>query len=181
MHYSVKSRDNAGFLDEFAGMPWADRIHLHFDDENSTFDLVSLLTDYQPGYKLYTCGPEGYMDWIFSTASECGWIEEDMRREYFSVPEIGDWDNHEFQFKLTKSGTMLTVGEEENALDVLLNAGHHIPAKCTEGLCGVCAVPFTGDEVEHRDFVLSAKEREEKIILCCSRAKNPGGVIDLAF
>lgn len=179
LHYSVKSRDCAGFLDELAGMPWVDRVHLHFDEEDSTFDLESLLTNYQPGYKLYTCGPEGYMDWIFSTASKCGWLEEDMRREYFSVPDVGDWDNHEFQFKLTKSGTMLTVGEEENPLDVLLKAGHHIPAKCTEGLCGVCAVPFAGDEVEHRDFVLSAKEREEKIILCCSRAKDPGGVIEV--
>lgn len=26
-------------------------------------------------------------------------------------------------------------------------------------------------EVEHRDFVLSQKEREQRVILCCSRPK----------
>jgi len=36
-------------------------------------------------------------------------------------------------------------------------------------------------EIEHRDYVLSAKERAHKVILCCSRAKQPGGeiVVDL--
>ena len=36
-------------------------------------------------------------------------------------------------------------------------------------------------EVEHRDFVLGRKEREHKVILCCSRAKEAGGeiVVDL--
>jgi hypothetical protein len=39
--------------------------------------------------------------------------------------------------------------------------------------------PYTAGEIEHRDYVLRAKERERKTILCCSRAKAAGGEIVL--
>lgn len=51
--------------------------------------------------------------------------------------------------------------------------------KCSDGICGVCKCGLRGGEVEHRDFVLSAKQREGAIILCQSRAAQPGGVLEL--
>jgi hypothetical protein len=56
--------------------------------------------------------------------------------------------------------------------------------KCSDGLCGVCARHYDAalsDDIEHRDFVLGQKERQHKIILCCSRAQHAGGVITLDF
>jgi len=37
----------------------------------------------------------------------------------------------------------------------------------------------TSGEVEHRDFVLSAAQRETTIILCQSRARQANGVLKL--
>ena len=49
----------------------------------------------------------------------------------------------------------------------------------------VCAppryLPAESGEVEHRDYVLSAKDREQRVILCCARTKVTGAelVVDL--
>ena len=45
------------------------------------------------------------------------------------------------------------------------------------GICGVCKCGLIDGDAEHRDFVLSNKQRETQIILCQSRAKDPGGVL----
>jgi hypothetical protein len=65
---------------------------------------------------------------------------------------------------------------------VLAEAGVKIDVKCSDGLCGVCACAYdaaTSGPVDHRDVVLSAAQRRERVILCCSRAAEPGGVISL--
>jgi ferredoxin len=49
--------------------------------------------------------------------------------------------------------------------------------KCSDGLCGVCKCGLIEGEVEHRDFVLSKSQRKDTIILCQSRAAEPGGMI----
>jgi ferredoxin len=107
-----------------------------------------------------------------------------MHREYFSVPESDAWVNQPFELLLQKSGRRLSVPAERSATEVLAEAGLGISVKCSDGLCGVCALPYDAqgsDTVEHRDFVLSHKERQHKVILCCSRAKDAGGVIALDF
>jgi hypothetical protein len=59
-----------------------------------------------------------------------------------------------------------------------------IDVKCSDGLCGVCATRYdaaASAEVDHRDVVLSRQERTQRVILCCSRARQAGGevVLDL--
>ena len=61
-------------------------------------------------------------------------------------------------------------------------AGIVIATQCADGLCGVCARAYdraASAPVEHRDHVLSASEREQRIVLCCSRAADAGGEIVL--
>jgi ferredoxin len=92
--------------------------------------------------------------------------------------------NQPFELLLQKSGRRLQVPAERSATEVLAEAGVGVSVKCSDGLCGVCALPYVAqasDAVEHRDFVLSQKERQHKVILCCSRAKDAGGVIALDF
>ena len=64
---------------------------------------------------------------------------------------------------------------------MLAEAGIPLSTKCSDGICGVCACGHLGDEIEHRDYVLSAAEREKRVILCCSRARQPGGTIRVAL
>jgi ferredoxin len=62
---------------------------------------------------------------------------------------------------------------------VLAEHGIHVDVKCSDGICGVCKCGLRSGEVEHRDFVLSKAQRETAIILCQSRARKPGGIVEI--
>ena len=138
-----------------------------------------ILRGYQKGWHVYTCGPDRFMDGVIRAAEAQGFPEEARHLEYFSVPEQPEYENHEFTLRLAKSGQDLTVPADKDAAQVLNEAGIHVDVKCADGICGVCKCSLISGEVEHRDFVLSNKQRDGAIILCQSRAAQPGGVIEI--
>jgi ferredoxin-NADP reductase len=183
-HYSAASRQTAGFLKDLAEAPWAERVQYHFKDEGRRADLMQLMPEFSAGGHVYTCGAPRFMDGVFEAASAHGWPGEALHREYFSVPEADAWMNQPFELVFKTSGRRLQVPADRSATEVLAEAGVAIDVKCSDGLCGVCARNYDAalsDDIEHRDFVLGQKERQQKIILCCSRAQHAGGVITLNF
>ncbi|WP_343231126.1 2Fe-2S iron-sulfur cluster-binding protein [Thalassovita aquimarina] len=181
LHYSARSREQSGFAKVLQDMPWAENVAFHFSSETGRADLDELIPTHRPGMNLYTCGGDAYMASIFETARQKDWPENDLSREYFSVPEQPDRENFAFEIELKKSGRVIEVPAEKSATDALAEAGIHVDTKCSDGICGVCACNLVSGEVDHRDFVLSAEEREKKVIPCCSRAAGEGAriVLDL--
>ncbi len=179
LHYSTHNRHDAGFMDMFAPTAWADRVHYHFSDEGTRADPAAILADYQPGWHVYTCGPDRYMQAVLEAAERAGFPEEARHLEYFSVPEAPDYVNYPFTLKLAKSGHEFMVPSDESATDVLERNGIRIDVKCSDGICGVCKCGLVSGDVEHRDFVLSNKQRESAIILCQSRAAAENGVVEI--
>jgi reductive dehalogenase len=179
LHYSCKSRDDAGYLADLAAAPWHDRVRLHFTADGSRADLAKIMENYQGGWHVYTCGPDRYMNGVIEAATRQGFPEEARHLEYFSVPELPDYVNHEFTLKLARSGKEILVPADKSATDVLSENGIHIDVKCSDGICGVCKCGLTSGAVEHRDFVLSKRQRETSIILCQSRAAEAGGVVEI--
>ncbi|MFN3954041.1 MAG: 4Fe-4S dicluster domain-containing protein [Pararhodobacter sp.] len=178
LHYSAASRESSGFATEIEAAPWAARAQMHFSRESGRADLGGLIPPWRAGMKLYTCGGERYMEAVFAAAHAAGWPETALAREYFSVPELPDYVNHPFVLELMRSGHRLEVPAGCSATDVLAEAGIPVATKCSDGICGVCATRHAGNtEIEHRDFVLSAEERQSKIVLCCSRPRQAGGVL----
>ncbi len=177
LHYSVPSRASAGFLDDIARAPWRDRAHVHAKDEGARADLAALVPGWRDGLALYACGSPRYMDAVFDAARARGWPDEALHREYFAVPEAPERPREPFVLVLSPGGRRIEVGAHEAATDALARAGVRVDVKCSDGLCGVCARPLLSGEVDHRDHVLSAAERERRIVLCCSRATAPGGEI----
>jgi ferredoxin-NADP reductase len=180
LHYSCSSRDSAGYLDDLAMMPWADKVHYHFTDEGTRADLDAILAGYSDGWHVYTCGPDRYMAGVMEAAERQGFPEDTRHLEYFNVPDQPDYENHSFTLKL-RDGRRLDVPADKTASDILIANGVHVDVKCADGICGVCKCGLLAGEVEHRDFVLSTAQRENSIILCQSRAAEAGGevVIDL--
>ena len=179
LHYSVKSRQSAGYLKDLSEVSWNDRVLIHVSDEGCRADLDAVLSGYKDGYHVYTCGPDRFMDSVITAAEAAGYPEEARHLEYFSVPEIPDYENHPFTLRLIRSGRELSVPADKTAADVLNEAGIHVDVKCSDGLCGVCMCGLISGDVEHRDFVLSGKQRENTIILCQSRATDPDGVLEI--
>ncbi|MAQ84909.1 MAG: NAD-binding oxidoreductase [Maritimibacter sp.] len=178
LHYSCSRRADAGFLEDLRDVPWGNRVHLHFSDEGSRADFAQVLA-WRAGAHVYTCGGDAYMGAVMAAAEANGFAEDQRHLEYFSVPEEPDYVNHPFTLKLASSGREIAVSAEETASDALLRSGVAVDVKCSDGLCGVCQCGVVGGAVEHRDFVLSAKQRESRMILCRSRAADPDGVVEI--
>lgn len=179
LHYSISSRAAGGFLDDLAQAPWADRVHLHVSDEDTRANLGEILKGYRGGWHVYTCGPDRYMSAVIEAATGAGYPDEARHLEYFSVPDVPKYVNHDFTLRLAKSGRDLLVPANKSVTDVLTENGVHVDVKCSDGICGTCKCGLISGEVEHRDFVLSNAQRTSAIILCQSRAAKAGGVIEV--
>lgn len=177
LHYSVASRRDAGYLDDLASVPWADRVHLHVTDEGSRADLAAIMGGWRPGGHVYTCGPDRYMQAVLAAATAAGVPAAAQHLEYFAVPEPPPRENHAFTLRLARTGRDITVPADRSATDVLAEAGVHLDVKCSDGICGVCKCGLIDGAADHRDYVLSARQRETQIILCQSRAAAPDGVL----
>ena len=178
LHYSVSKRETAGFWELLADVPWADRVQVHVSAEGSRADLGALLGNHSAGDHVYCCGPDAYMQSVMDAAEAGGFPEDARHLEYFAVPEMPEYENHPFELEL-KDGRVLPVAEDQSAAAVLQDAGFKIDIKCSDGICGVCKCGVLEGEVEHRDFVLSGKQRETSFISCQSRAAEPGGRIKI--
>lgn len=178
LHYSCATRDAAAFSDILMAMPWADKVHLHISAEGTRAVLPQIMAAAPAGTHVYTCGADAYMQSVLAAADEAGIPDAARHLEYFSTPELPEYENHPFTLRLA-SGREIAVPAELSAAEALIDAGVPVDLKCSDGICGVCKCGVTAGEVEHRDFVLSAKQREGAIILCQSRAVTPGGTLEI--
>ncbi|KNG92567.1 2Fe-2S iron-sulfur cluster-binding protein [Pseudaestuariivita atlantica] len=178
LHYSVPSRARAGFEAMLKAAPWAGKVQVHVSEEGTRADLPGLMAGLPEGAHVYTCGPDAYMDAVMEAAEAAGVPEEARHLEYFSVPEAPEYENHPFTVKLS-DGRRFEVAADQTAADVLNAGGCKVDVKCSDGICGVCKARLVSGEVEHRDFVLSKAQRKDAIILCQSRAAEPGGEIEV--
>ena len=66
---------------------------------------------------------------------------------------------------------------DRSIADVLRSTGSPVETDCEDGYCGTCITRYLAGTPEHRDTVLSEKERRSYLMVCCARAR--GGVIEL--
>ncbi|MGC1503763.1 MAG: 4Fe-4S double cluster binding domain-containing protein [Sulfitobacter sp.] len=178
LHYSASTRARAAFCDILSAMPWRDRVHLHLSDEGSRADLPVIMSAIPEGGHVYTCGPDTYMQAVMDSAIAANIPDAQRHLEYFSTPELPEYENHPFTLRL-KSGREIKVPADQSASDALIAAGLPIDIKCSDGICGVCKCGVINGAVEHRDFVLSAAQRETAMILCQSRAATPNATLEI--
>ena len=178
MMYSASRLDSAAFDDDFAAQPWAAKTSKHYSDQGSRLDIAVAVPPYAPGVHIYVCGPDAYMSAILVHARAIGYPDAALHAEFFAVPDMLDWVNLPFEIERS-NGQKLAMNADQSASDALIAAGIPVDVKCSDGLCGVCKCTVIAGEVEHRDFVLSAAQRETTIILCQSRALQENGVLIL--
>ena len=79
---------------------------------------------------------------------------------------------HEVEVVLAESGRSVMVGPHTSILQALLDAGIDVLHDCTEGICGSCETKVVEGEVDHRDYVLTEREKAagDCMMLCVSRA-----------
>ena len=164
---------------ELKGYDWADSVQFHISDQGGRADFDTILSDYADGSHVYACGPDRYLSAVMDAAERQGFSDDARHVEYFSVPELPDYENHDFTLRLAKSGKEFTIPADKSAAEVLIENGYPVDLKCSDGICGVCKCGLAGGDVEHRDFVLSKAQRQDSIILCQSRASQKDGIIEI--
>ena len=178
LHYSARNEAGAAFVERLAKVPWADRVTCHISQSGRRLDLRALLTGYNAGDHVYTCGPDAYMAAVNEAARAGGFPQEAVHQEFFVVPDQPEKESLPFKL-LLRDGRQIEVAATQSAAEALNDAGVPIDVKCSDGLCGVCKCTVLSGDVDHRDFVLSASQREASMITCCSRATEENGVIAL--
>lgn len=181
LHYCTRSENVTAFKDMIANQPWAKQVVYHYDDQDVSqrLDLSRDLPAPSTDVHVYVCGPQGFMDWVITTAEGAGHIGANVHREYFSA-DI-DVSGDSFEVVAQRSGVTVSVGPGETIAKVLAKAGVKFDVKCEEGVCGTCVTDVLEGEPDHRDKFLTDDEREEGTMMCvcCSRAKSPKLVLDV--
>ena len=87
----------------------------------------------------------------------------------------------QFRVRLERSDVTFEVGPKESILTAMWRAGVQHPYSCGAGICGACEAVVVSGEPDHRDYVLTDKQRNEqrRIVLCCSRSLSQELVLDL--
>ena len=180
MHYAGRSRELMAFLPELQQL-LGDSLRMHTDAEaGAPLDVDALLDACGADDQLYVCGPKPMLDTLLAKTQARGWTRERVHFEVFTAPAV-DAGDHAFEVVLALSGRSLTVPADRSILDCLIDAGCDPMFDCKRGECGVCATNVIEGEIDHRDYVLSERERREGNVMqiCISRCKGPRLVLDL--
>lgn len=183
LHYCARSAAKAAFREEMAQARFAKQVRFHFDDGavDQKLDLARLLASPRPGVHIYTCGPQGFMDSVLSTARRAGWPEEQLHYEFFSASTALREDDGGFDVEIASSGRVIRVPADKTVTQALEAEGIDIPTACEQGVCGTCLTGVLQGEIDHRDLYLTPEEQAQnkQFLACCSRAKSKCLVLDL--
>lgn len=183
MHYCIRSPDRAAFLEMLKSSPFSDKLHLHFDEGHvdQKLNAAEVLSKPSGDRHLYVCGPSGFMNFVLSTAKECGWLESNLHREYFSAEPLETGPSESFEIEIASSGVVLTVGADQTVVQALENAGIEVPVSCEQGICGTCITRVLQGTPDHRDLFMTDAEhnKNDQFTPCCSRSLSPRLVLDL--
>jgi ferredoxin-NADP reductase len=181
--YGGRSRRSMAFTDELVRLG-ADRVELVPQDERGLLDVDAIVGAAGPPTAVYCCGPEGL---IRAVEQRCAGV--DLHVERFTGgtatatplvpadPQTAD----SFEVELRRTGRTLTVPADRSILDVVREVAPDVLWSCEEGYCGTCETKVLEGTPEHRDTLLTEREREESetMMICVGRSRSPRLVLDL--
>ena len=182
LHYCARAPSRAAFLDELKTAPFADHVHLHFDDDpDKRLDLDQALCEPSPDRRLYVCGPNGFMGFVVQGAGARGWSPEHIHQEHFAGAAIVEGQDRAFDLVIASTGQTLTVRPDQTAAQVLEAAGVFVPLSCEQGVCGTCLTGVLTGQPDHRDLFQTEEEKASNLMFtpCCSRARTSSLTLDL--
>lgn len=185
VYYCAERAERAAFREVFGSDQFRDRVIFHYDEGNrdNQLDLKTLLSEHKPGTQLYFCGPGGLINAINKNAEH--WPKGTVHFELFSAPVAkpsvdagSSVKTGGFSVQINSTGQVIEIPADKTIIESLRSAGVECQTSCEAGICSTCQTHFISGEVDHQDFILSDEERQDQILICCSRAK-PGSTLVL--
>lgn len=134
-------------------------------------NLAELYANLAPQTQLCACGPARLLDDLQNLQQQYPQVE--LTLEHFSAANMQHLDDQSFDVELIDSCKTLHVSADRTLLECLIEEGIEVSHDCKEGLCGSCQVDVIAGQIQHRDKVLTQKERDsmQRMMSCCSRAQ----------
>ncbi|KIC38987.1 ferredoxin [Ruegeria sp. ANG-R] len=179
VHYGGRAEGALAFVPEMQEI-CGDRLNLHYDDQPNRMNLVEILENAPDNSHVYFCGPRGMVEAIISITENLGWDDERVHFEVFAANADTSGDTA-FDIQIRSTGQVVKVASDKTIVEALEEAGLDPLYDCQRGDCGICQCKVHEGEPEHRDVVLTKKERSSnsKMQICVSRSKSPKLVIDI--
>jgi len=178
-HYAGRTEGALAFVPEMRKI-CGDRLTLHYDDRTSRMDLQEVLETAPGGAHVYSCGPRGMVDAVIAIAENLGWSDDRVHFEVFAANADTSGDTS-FDVQIRSTGQVVRVASDKTIVQALEDAGLDPLYDCQRGDCGICQCRVYEGEPEHRDVVLTRRERASNRMMqiCVSRSKSPKLVIDI--
>ncbi len=172
MHYAVRSRQDAAYLDELVTL-LGDRLSVHAGDAGQRLDLDATFASLPSDAMAIMCGPMRMLEAARKSWAAAGRPASDLRFETFG--SSGLLPTESFRVRVKDTGAEIEVPQSRSMLAALNDAGFEVISDCQRGECGVCAIDVTAidGEIDHRDVFFSDEQKHgnRKICPCVSRAR----------
>ncbi|KAI1075164.1 PK beta-barrel-protein domain-containing protein-like protein [Whalleya microplaca] len=169
IHYAVRERDEAAYLDL---LPPA-KTTLYAKNEHQQLNVADLvpspMNTQSPEAMIYCCGPTSLLEACRAQTKMLGYPGSHTHFEEFGGVKTGTGNPFEAEIKAT--GKILQVPAEMSLLQVLNEAGFEIESSCLVGNCGTCIVDYCKGEVLHQGVALEDEQKETSMLTCVSRGK----------
>jgi tetrachlorobenzoquinone reductase len=181
LHYAARRRSEAAFVSEIESLASGDPDCLGFafrtGAEAPRLDIGAIVASLGPDAHVYCCGPVPMLE-SFAAATEA--LPPDrVHAEYFAATDGAAEGG--FFVELAREGRTLFIPEDKTILDVLIEEGIGVSYSCRQGLCGVCETPVLAGTPDHRDVVLSARQKAagKSMMICRSGCIGGKLVLDM--
>jgi ferredoxin-NADP reductase len=170
LHYCAHSA-RAPLIDEVRSLCADGRLKTYFADERGAtrFDAAKALAKVPEDAHVYCCGPQRLTDAVRDATRH--WPEHHIHFEVFKPTVDENFTPEPFDIRIASTNETLRVPADQSALEVLRGHGVPLPSSCELGVCGSCECGYRDGIVIHRDHVLSVKARQDRMMLCVSRAR----------
>lgn len=173
--YTGRSRASMPFLDELTTLDPA-RIRIRpYDQYGFPSSGAELLKHAPTGATVYCCGPAPMLASVRRDLPASA--VKAFHFERFSAPPV--LGGQPFEITLKHNNRMLTVPADRSALDVISQAVPDVAYSCQQGFCGTCRTRVISGEIDHRDRVLTDRERTDTMTICVSRGRGGRITLDL--
>ena len=180
LHYGVRAPGDAAFAQDIQSLSRRVRMVYQSGAEPRLIDIREVIAAAPSSAQFYCCGPARMLA-AYKEATE----QVDPARvhlEYFTPAEdFSDRESGSFRVQLARQDRTVSIPPDKSILEVLLNLGMDVPRSCQQGMCGKCETRVVGGIPDHRDSILTAREKSgnKTMMICCSRAMTDELVLDL--
>ncbi len=181
--YGGRSRSSMAFADELGSLHGGELVFVP-QDECGLPDLAAAFAGSPEGAVAYCCGPGVMIDAVLAAGRA---VRPDMPilLERFSADTSGarpdDRDDEPFEVTLSRTGATVTVPRGVSVLQAVRAVRPDVMSSCEEGVCSACETAVLEGIPDHRDSVLTPRERAANryMMICVSRSRSSRLVLDL--